>query len=189
MSCRFEKFANRVVSTWLNDKWSNRVNSSWSNIFIRYWSARRIWCDKNILKVQKVKMAKLLMRFSLLLIFYGIVSNAKESEICEQKKLASGHIRHVVKAQPDAWPWMAAIYDLEKNEYKFSGSLISKEHVLTGKLTWMMKLRREKISRNSQRNTKKFPNSQSRQICFKSLCWNLIILPQLNFFEWLGFLL
>lgn len=67
-----------------------------------------------------------------LLIF--VVAVAKVDASCVQKLIATGHVRNIVNSQPKAWPWMAAIFNVTSRDYLFSGSLISREHVIIGKL-------------------------------------------------------
>ena len=64
----------------------------------------------------------------------SIAEKVKSSDSCESMKLSAAHSLGIQKALAGAWPWMTAIYNSSTNEYKFSGSLISKEHVLIGKL-------------------------------------------------------
>lgn len=71
------------------------------------------------------------VKFLLLCATAGI-TNALET--CQSMKLSAAHGDAVLNALPEAWPWIVAVFDSAKNEYLFSGSLISKEHVLIGKI-------------------------------------------------------
>lgn len=68
-------------------------------------------------------------------LLFLIVVVAKVDASCEQKLIATGHVRNIVNSQPNpkAWPWMTAIFNVTSRDYMFSGSLISREHVLIGK--------------------------------------------------------
>lgn len=66
-------------------------------------------------------------------LLFLIVVVAKVGASCEQKLIATGHVRNIVNSQPKAWPWMTAIFNVTSRDYMFSGSLISREHVLIGK--------------------------------------------------------
>lgn len=68
---------------------------------------------------------------AILLTFLVIIENA--SALCEQKKIATGHVRNIVDSRVKAWPWVTAIFNVTTRDYLFSGSLISREHVIIGK--------------------------------------------------------
>lgn len=73
--------------------------------------------------------AKLLLLF----VFLLLVLNVETSKVCDQKLIATGHVRNIVNSRPKAWPWVTAVFNITTKEYLFSGALISREHVLIGK--------------------------------------------------------
>lgn len=72
-------------------------------------------------------MLQTLAKFLICLV---LVESARAS--CEQKVIATGHVRNIVNSRPKAWPWVAAIFNVTSRDYLFSGSLISREHVIIG---------------------------------------------------------
>jgi hypothetical protein len=69
---------------------------------------------------------------AILLTIVALITSA--TGLCEQKKIATGHVRNIVDSRVKAWPWVTAIFNVTTRDYLFSGSLISREHVLIGKV-------------------------------------------------------
>lgn len=89
-------------------------------------------CDR-VKKFQIEKMLRIAAKIAFFLLCIVISEKVAANEICTKIKLSAAHARDVQFALPDAWPWMAAIFGLASHKYLFSGSLISKEHVIIGK--------------------------------------------------------
>lgn len=77
------------------------------------------------------KKMKLRQFFVFLLTFIGVSSDHSILH-CGRRFEGHGLAYGGAKSQQNAWPWLVAFENLQKNKFVCSGSLISNKHVLSG---------------------------------------------------------